>query len=119
MEARKDGEAVRLTQSNDPAVVFPRLYVEGNKTCTVQDDADNAEEHDEPGRSSFIWTLMYGFQSEFLIHRDKCNGVHAELGREGVRFLQSLHQQRKLPGTLSMFSNGCFDNAVSMNLGIR
>ena len=64
MVAGKDVETIRLTQPNDSAAMLPGLYVEGCKTYTVQDDGYDAEEHDEPGRSSFIGTLMHDFQLE-------------------------------------------------------
>ena len=44
--------------------MLPGLDVERYKTYTVQDDGYDAEEHNEPGRSSFVGTLMYGFQLE-------------------------------------------------------
>jgi hypothetical protein len=115
----RHGEAIRLTQPNDSAVVLPGLYVEGNKTYTVQDDGYDAEQQDEPGCSSFVGTLIYGFSVRSSSMEIKCSGVLVESGREGAQFRQSLHRQRKLPGTLSMFSSGCFDDAVSMNLEIQ
>ncbi len=64
MVACKDVEAIRLTQPNDSPAMLPGLDVEGYKTYTVQDDGYDAEEHNEPGSSSFVGTLMYGFQLE-------------------------------------------------------
>ena len=62
---------------------------------------------------------MYDFQLEILFDGDECSSLRAELGQGGVPFPQRLHRQQKLRGELSMFSNGYFDDSISMNLFFR
>jgi len=103
------GKSIRLTQPDDPPMVLPGLYVEGNKTYSIQDDGYDAEQQDEPRRSSFVGTLMHDFSVR-----------SPSMETNVVAYTQS--QDKKKLGSGKAYTNGesykdgfpCFPAAVSI-----